>query len=248
MAFGAKTNERPGTRAQARYIRMSPSKAREVLDLIRGRTVAEARELLTLVERDAADVIAKVLESAVANAVANDDQDPDRLFVSACYADEGPTLKRFRPRARGRATTIRKRTCHITVIVTRMSDVQVARAEAAESAAGGGRQRRVSASRAARVAKSRQSDAEKAGLDPEAEDAADETADQTTAAEDGPSDDAVSETTGADVADTGAEATETEAEATETEAADTETGAEATQNDVDAAVDEDESSEKKETD
>lgn len=246
MAFGAKTNERPGTRAQARYIRMSPSKAREVLDLIRGRTVAEARELLTLVERDAADVIAKVLESAVANAVANDDQDPDRLFVSACYADEGPTLKRFRPRARGRATTIRKRTCHITVIVTRMSDVQVARAEAAESAAGGGRQRRVSASRAARVAKSRQSDAEKAGLDPEAEDAADETADQTTAAEDGPSDDAVSETTGADVADT--EATETEAEATETEAADTETGAEATQNDVDAAVDEDESSEKKETD
>lgn len=241
MAFGAKTNERPGTRAQARYIRMSPSKAREVLDLIRGRTVAEARELLTLVERDAADVIAKVLESAVANAVANDDQDPDRLFVSACYADEGPTLKRFRPRARGRATTIRKRTCHITVIVTRMSDVQVARAEAAESAAGGGRQRRVSASRAARVAKSRQSDAEKAGLDPEAEDAADETADQTTAAEDGPSDDAVSETTGA-------EATETEAEATETEAADTETEAEATQNDVDAAVDEDESSEKKETD
>ncbi len=168
MAFGAKTNERPGTRAQARYIRMSPSKAREVLDLIRGKTVSEANELLALVERDAADVVAKVLASAVANAEANDDQDPERLFVSACYADEGPTLKRFRPRARGRATTIRKRTCHITVIVARMSEAQIAEAEAAEASGGGARQRRVSASRAARVAKSRQQDAAKAGLDADA--------------------------------------------------------------------------------
>lgn len=165
MAFGVKTNERPGTRAQARYIRMSPSKAREVLDLIRGRTVAEATDILRLVERGAADVIAKVLASAVANAVANDDQEPERLYVSACYADEGPTLKRFRPRARGRATTIRKRTCHITVIVSRMSDEAFARIAATESEAGGsGRKRRASASRAARVAKSRQHDVEAAGL------------------------------------------------------------------------------------
>lgn len=170
MAFGAKTNERPGTRAQARYIRMSPSKAREVLDLIRGRSVAEATDILRLVERGAAEVIAKVLDSAVANAVANDDQEPERLYVSACYADEGPTLKRFRPRARGRATTIRKRTCHITIIVSRMSDEAYARLEASEGASGGAaRRRRVSASRADRVAKSRKSDAEKAGLDTEEE-------------------------------------------------------------------------------
>lgn len=166
MAFGTKTNERPGTRAQARYIRMSAYKAREVLDLIRGRSVAEAQDILRLVERGAADVVVKVLNSAVANAVANDEQEEHRLFVSACYADEGPTMKRFRPRARGRATTIRKRSCHITIIVSRMSEEQIARAEKAEAAAGGaGRQRRVSASRAARVAKSRDADAEKAGLD-----------------------------------------------------------------------------------
>lgn len=172
MAFGTKTNERPGTRAQARYIRMSPSKAREVLDLIRGRSVAEAADILRLVERDAAQVITKVLESAVANAVANDDQEPERLYVSACYADEGPTLKRFRPRARGRASTIRKRTCHITIIVSRMSEAEIARLDKAEAATGGGRGRRVSASRAARVAKSRAQDAEKAGLDTEAGDEA----------------------------------------------------------------------------
>ncbi|MBS1848906.1 MAG: 50S ribosomal protein L22 [Actinobacteria bacterium] len=180
MSFGTKTNERPGTRAQARYIRMSPSKAREVLDLIRGRSVAEARDILDLVERGAAEVIAKVLNSAVANAVANDDQEPERLFVSACYADEGPTLKRFRARARGRSSTIRKRTCHITVIVSRMSDDDFARLEAkAPAASGGGRQRRVSASRANRVAKSRQKDAGKAGLDEEATGSADAPVDET---------------------------------------------------------------------
>lgn len=226
MAFGAKTNERPGTRAQARYIRMSPSKAREVLNLIRGRTVAEARDLLTLVERDAADVIAKVLESAVANAVANDDQDPDRLFVSACYADEGPTLKRFRPRARGRATTIRKRTCHITVIVTRMTEEQIARAEAAEaSGAGAARQRRVSASRAARVAKSRQHDAEKAGLD------TDESADDVTDDVSTDADEATDEAAGADRDDT-----------------ETDDGATAEADVTDADAENDESTEAKETD
>ena len=114
-----KTNERPGTRAQVRYVRVSAYKAREVLDLIRGKHVAEADEILQFVERDIAIIIRKALASAVANATNNDAQDPETLYVSACYADEGPTLKRWRPRARGRATRIRKRTCHITIIVSR---------------------------------------------------------------------------------------------------------------------------------
>jgi large subunit ribosomal protein L22 len=112
-----KTNERPGTRAQVKYVRVSAYKAREVLDLIRGKHVADADEILEFVERDIAIIIRKALASAVANATNNDGQDPEALFVSACYADEGPTLKRWRPRARGRATRIRKRTCHITIEV-----------------------------------------------------------------------------------------------------------------------------------
>lgn len=171
MAFGAKTNERPGTRAQARYIRMSAYKARVVLDLIRGLPVGEAEEVLGLVERGAADAIVKVLNSAVANAVANDDQDPERLFVSACYADEGPTLKRFRPRARGRASHIRKRTCHITIIVSRLSDkdFEQLQSKASTATAAGKRRERVAASRADRVAKSRKRDEDKAGLDADEE-------------------------------------------------------------------------------
>lgn len=184
MAFGAKTNERPGTRATARFIRVAPNKVREVLNLIRGKSVAEAEDILALVRRDAAADVVKVLNSAVANAEANDEQDPERLYVSACYADEGPTLKRFRPRARGRATTIRRRTSHITVIVSRLSDAEYERLTAGKAeSAGGDRRRRVSASRAERVAKSRAKDAEKAGLaDDEAVDEVDETADEVEAA------------------------------------------------------------------
>ena len=115
-----KTNERPGTRAQARYVRMSPYKARVVLDIIRGLEVAAAEDVLINTERSAADVILKTMQSAVANAGHNDSIPPEELFVSACYADEGPTLKRWRPRASGRATRIRKRTCHITIIVSRL--------------------------------------------------------------------------------------------------------------------------------
>ncbi len=177
MTFGVKTNERPGTRATARHIRMSAYKAREVLDLIRGKHVVEANEILQFVERDAAIAISKVLASAIANAVANDDQDAERLEVSACYADEGPTMKRWRPRARGRATQIRKRTCHITVIVSRMSDEDLERrnARATSASAGSGRKAsaRASESRAARVAQSRARDAAKAGLDEDADDIVD---------------------------------------------------------------------------
>jgi len=163
MAFGTKTNERPGTRAVVRHVRMSAYKAREVLDLIRGKHVVEADEILQLVERDAAIVIRKALASAIANAETNDDQDPDHLYVSACFADEGPTLKRWRPRARGRATRIRKRTCHITVIVSRQSEAEIERRSVQEAVAGGtGRSRRgqaaQAAARRARVARSRQPD------------------------------------------------------------------------------------------
>jgi large subunit ribosomal protein L22 len=158
MAFGTKTNERPGTRAQVRYVRMSATKARAVLDLIRDTPAKEAREVLRFVERDAAIVIGKLLDSAVANAEHNDSIDPEEVYVAACYADEGPTLKRWRPRARGRATRIRKRTCHITIIVARMAPEQVeqVRAKRGKAAgAGGGGRRSASETRRARVARSR---------------------------------------------------------------------------------------------
>jgi large subunit ribosomal protein L22 len=160
MMVAAKTNERPGTRAQVRHVRMSASKAREVLDLIRGLPAAEAADVLLFTERAASEVIGRCLASAVANAQHNDELDPDTLYVSACYADEGPTLKRWRPRARGRATRIRKRMCHITIIVSAMPAEMAAKVEAKRSAAGGGavpsrRSRRGQESRRARVARSR---------------------------------------------------------------------------------------------
>ena len=104
-------------RAQAKYIRQSPYKVRRVLDLVRGLPVEDARNVLTLTNRRAAGTIKKVLDSAVANAEHNHALDGDELFVAEAYADEGPTLKRYRPRARGRATRIRKRTSHITIVV-----------------------------------------------------------------------------------------------------------------------------------
>ena len=163
-AFGVKTNERPGTRAVVRHVRMSAYKAREVLDLIRDKEVQQADEILQFAERDAAIVIRKCLASAMANAENNDLIDPTELYVSACYADEGPTLKRWRPRARGRATRIRKRTCHITIIVSRLSEAQLERRREREAvsaaAAGRGRRRTQAAaeSRRQRVAKSRARD------------------------------------------------------------------------------------------
>jgi large subunit ribosomal protein L22 len=119
---GPKTNERPGTRATLRGYHMSASKARVVLNLIRNEDVTTAREILAGTTREAAGVIGKVLASAVANAVNNDRLAADELFVSAAFADEGVTMKRFTPRARGRAGKIRKRSCHITVIVARLDD------------------------------------------------------------------------------------------------------------------------------
>ncbi len=150
---GAKTNERPGTRAQVRYLRVSPFKARIVLDLIRGKQVGEASQILAFSERGVSREISKVLQSAVANAEHNDEIPAEELFVSACFADEGPTLKRFRPRARGRAGKIAKRTCHITVIVSRLSDDELDTLRS--RAASRGVTRDAAASRRDRVARSR---------------------------------------------------------------------------------------------
>jgi large subunit ribosomal protein L22 len=156
MAAPTAVKDRPHTQAQVRYVRMSASKARQVLALIRGKSVGAADDVLALSERDAARVIQKCLRSAVANAEHNDGLDPEELFVATCFADEGPTLRRFRPRARGRATRIRKRTCHITVIVARYSPDELAVRRESERTKGGGKTRSGdSASRRRRVARSR---------------------------------------------------------------------------------------------
>jgi len=144
---GLSVHEREGTRAVLRHSHAPANKVRQVLDLIRGRDVALATEILANGDRDAAVVVGKVLASAVANAVHNDGLAAEELYVSACYADEGTTLKRWRPRARGRATRIRKRTSHITVIVSRMPDERIARQRAKQSAGGSQRSRRVAGSR-----------------------------------------------------------------------------------------------------
>ena len=111
-------DDRIRAHAQAKWVRTSARKARLVLDHIRGRSVPEARTVLAFTTRDVAIDIEKVLRSAVANAEANHGLDGDELVVEAAYADEGPTLKRWRARARGRVNRIRKRTCHITIELT----------------------------------------------------------------------------------------------------------------------------------
>jgi large subunit ribosomal protein L22 len=103
--------------AQARYVRMTPMKTRRVVDLIRGLPAAQARSVLRFAPQAASEPVGKVLDSAIANAEHNKRLDPATLVVSEAYVDEGPTLKKFRPRAQGRAYRIRKRTSHITVVV-----------------------------------------------------------------------------------------------------------------------------------
>jgi len=120
------TAARPDVRAQAKMVRVSPRKARLVADHIRGRSVPEARTILAFTPRAAAREIEKVLRSAVANAESNPNLrwDGDELYVSAIYVDEGPTIKRWKARARGRVGRIHKRTCHITVKVTRLEQIK----------------------------------------------------------------------------------------------------------------------------
>jgi large subunit ribosomal protein L22 len=119
------TRESPQTKATLKYLRTSPYKVREVLDLIRGLDVDDARHVLQFSERGAAREVLKVLNSAVANADHTLNIPADELKVAVAFADEGPTIKRWRPRARGRATRIRKRTCHITIIVARLTDAEL---------------------------------------------------------------------------------------------------------------------------
>ncbi len=164
---GPKLNEanrvagtKSGHKASAKYVRSSASKARVVLNLVRNQDVRSADEILQFTDREMARVVRKVLASAVANAVheATENEteiDTDELYVKACFADEGPTLKRFRPRAKGRAGKINKRTCHITVIVDRMSDEKIAVLNAktmSKGAPAGNRRARVAASRKATAA------------------------------------------------------------------------------------------------
>jgi len=107
----------PGARAVARHVRISPNKARRVVNLVRGLPAKEALTVLQFAPQAASEQVYKVLASAVANAENNERLDPDALLVSEAFVDEGPTLKRFRPRAQGRAYRINKRTSHITVVV-----------------------------------------------------------------------------------------------------------------------------------
>lgn len=135
-------------RAVLRYYRMSPTKAREVLELIRGKSAVEAIQVLSLVNREASEVVGKLLASAVANATVRFGLGANEVYVARAFADEGPMLKRFRPRARGRATRIRKRSCHITIEVEEMP-LEMRRQEAARTSS------RQAARRAQRVASSR---------------------------------------------------------------------------------------------
>ena len=149
----------PETRATLRHSGTSASKVRQVLNLIRGMDVTEAREVLRFSERGASEEVAKLLDSAIANAEHNDNLPSDELYVVRAWADEGPTMKRYRPRARGRGTRIRKRTSHVTIVVARYSEEDLVARTVRETASGTGaaadrrrrltRRRRVAASTAA---------------------------------------------------------------------------------------------------
>ena len=137
------TTEFPSAVAKARFVQVSPRKARRVIDLVRGRSVADALDILRWAPQAASEPVAKVIASAAANAQNNDGLDPSTLVVATVYADEGPTAKRIRPRAQGRAFRIRRRTSHITVIVESRpakdqrsaKSVRARRAEASKAAA-----------------------------------------------------------------------------------------------------------------
>jgi large subunit ribosomal protein L22 len=120
-------------RAQARFVRVTPMKARRVVDLIRGLPAADAQAVLRFAPQDASDPVGKVLDSAIANATNNHNLDPASLVVAEAYVDEGPTMRRFRPRAQGRAYRIRKRTSHITVVLETMDATPVVKAPAKKS-------------------------------------------------------------------------------------------------------------------
>jgi large subunit ribosomal protein L22 len=145
------TIEYPSATAKARFVRVSASKARRVIDLVRGKSVEEALDILRWAPQAASEPVAKVIASAAANAQNNEGLDPSTLVVATVYADEGPTAKRIRPRAQGRAFRIRKRTSHITVIVESRPRRDGGRrgAAAGQSSASTARARRAQGSKAA---------------------------------------------------------------------------------------------------
>ena len=149
------TTEFPSATAIARFVRVSPRKARRVIDLVRGRSVADALEILRWAPQAASEPVAKVIASAAANAQNNDGLDPATLVVATVYADEGPTAKRIRPRAQGRAFRIRRRTSHITVVVE-------SRPAKDQRSAKSTRARRAEASKAAAKAPAKKAPAKKA--------------------------------------------------------------------------------------
>jgi large subunit ribosomal protein L22 len=119
--------DEPGSFASARFVRITPMKARRVVDMVRGMAVDDALALLQFAPQAASETVYKVLESAVANATSTEDLDRSSLVVSKAMVDEGPTMKRWRPRAQGRASRINKRTSHITLVVQpRSVDASVA--------------------------------------------------------------------------------------------------------------------------
>ena len=149
------TTEFPSAVAKARFVRVSPRKARRVIDLVRGRTVTDALDILRWAPQAASEPVAKVIASAAANAQNNDGLDPATLVVATVYADEGPTSKRIRPRAQGRAFRIRRRTSHITVVVE-------SRPAKDQRSAKSTRARRAEASKAAAKAPAKKAPAKKA--------------------------------------------------------------------------------------
>jgi large subunit ribosomal protein L22 len=149
------TTEFPSAVAKARFVRVSPRKARRVIDLVRGRSVADALDILRWAPQAASEPVAKVIASAAANAQNNNGLDPATLVVATVYADEGPTGKRIRPRAQGRAFRIRRRTSHITVVVE-------SRPAKDQRSAKSTRARRAEASKAAAKAPAKKAPAKKA--------------------------------------------------------------------------------------
>ena len=141
--------EYPTATAKARFVHVSATKARRVIDLVRGKSVSEALDILRWSPQAASEPVAKVIASAAANAQNNDGLDPSTLVVSTVYADEGPTAKRIRPRAQGRAFRIRRRTSHITVIV----ESRPSRSERPGRSASAARARRAQGSKAAAAKK-----------------------------------------------------------------------------------------------
>jgi large subunit ribosomal protein L22 len=149
------TTEFPSAVAKARFVRVSPRKARRVIDLVRGRSVTDALDILRWAPQAASEPVAKVIASAAANAQNNNGLDPATLVVATVYADEGPTSKRIRPRAQGRAFRIRRRTSHITVVVE-------SRPAMDQRSAKSTRARRAEASKAAAKAPAKKAPAKKA--------------------------------------------------------------------------------------